>query len=416
MADRVGKLQFSPKNWQIGYYRSSHTWLLQITMWHYWFVFTFICLLNFYFYYLYKTVTYARADVRGKRAVGDRRRVAWPEVFIILLPLFWASSIIFQGFIYLRVLEHNGAYAGLSVQIFGYQWGWRYCYNESTYLKLIANPRRAGRQFFSILDNTQSDILTLNPDKDWGPVRFRYAVRAYREYVRIALWVGVEPWNLRPFPLESIASDPETKKQPSLTQKEALVTKEPRTSAEIYYMRQVLANAGVLPNPRVSSFKNQLFQTGLWLSAQGLDPNALVVDAGERKFVADPLRLLRSTNALVLPTRLTIRFMGSGQDVTHSWAVPGIGLKIDCVPGRVFYVFNIIMREGVYYGQCSELCGWNHYNMPIILYALPLDHFLIWWELELHQVLTENRAIPQHLTLDECDSVSNYSLINKKYK
>jgi cytochrome c oxidase subunit 2 len=48
------------------------------------------------------------------------------------------------------------------------------------------------------------------------------------------------------------------------------------------------------------------------------------------------------------------------------------------VPGRLFVSFIRLNREGVYYGQCSELCGWNHYNMPIVLYALVYEHFLIW--------------------------------------
>lgn len=421
MVEFIAKLQFSPRNWQIGYYRSTHTWLMQISMWNFWFFFTFTCLLNFFFFYIFKALTYSRADIRGKRSTGERRRVAWPELFIIILPLFWASSIIFQAFIYLRVLEHNGAYAGLSAQVFGYQWGWKYCYSETAYFKLIANPRRVGINRFTVITFTKDDPITLNPNKDMGPARLRYATRQYIKYIKEVMLLNRKRPHNRQIPIEPFDttidySDPETRKQPWLSQKQTFVDKSPTISAEIYYCRQLLANAGVIPNTRLNSFKNQLFQTGLWVAAQGLDPNTVVHNPITGDISVDPLRLLRSTNSLVLPTRTTIRFMGSSEDVTHSWAVPGIGLKIDCVPGRLFYVFNIIMREGVYYGQCSELCGWNHYNMPIVLYALPLEHFLVWWELELHQVLTENRNIPQYLNTDDQNSFANYSLINKKYK
>jgi len=110
---------------------------------------------------------------------------------------------------------------------------------------------------------------------------------------------------------------------------------------------------------------------------------------------SDPLRLLRSTGSLVLPTRVLIRFLGTSDDVTHSWAIPGIGLKMDCVPGRLFTVYTNISREGVYFGQCSELCGWNHYNMPISIYAIPFEHFIVWWELELHTIFIEpTKKIP----------------------
>jgi cytochrome c oxidase subunit 2 len=73
--------------------------------------------------------------------------------------------------------------------------------------------------------------------------------------------------------------------------------------------------------------------------------------------VMDPLRLLRATGTFVLPTHSTIRVLATAEDVTHSWAVPGLGIKLDCVPGRLFVSFIRLNREGVYYGQCSELCG-----------------------------------------------------------
>jgi heme/copper-type cytochrome/quinol oxidase subunit 2 len=90
----------------------------------------------------------------------------------------------------------------------------------------------------------------------------------------------------------------------------------------------------------------------------------------------DPYRLLKASGTFVLPTRSTVRLLATAEDVIHSWAIPALGLKLDCVPGRMFVSFINIIREGVYYGQCSELCGWNHYNMPIVMYALPFEHFI----------------------------------------
>jgi heme/copper-type cytochrome/quinol oxidase subunit 2 len=67
-------------------------------------------------------------------------------------------------------------------------------------------------------------------------------------------------------------------------------------------------------------------------------------------------------------------------DVVHSWFIPGLGLKMDCVPGRsthhTFYIDNI----GFYYGQCAEICGRYHHHMPIRLCALPFEHFSVWWQ------------------------------------
>jgi heme/copper-type cytochrome/quinol oxidase subunit 2 len=90
-------------------------------------------------------------------------------------------------------------------------------------------------------------------------------------------------------------------------------------------------------------------------------------------------RLLRVKRTLVLPTHINITAITNSYDVVHSWFIPGLGLKMDCVPGRsthhTFYVDN----AGFYYGQCAEICGRFHHHMPIRVCALPFEHFLIWW-------------------------------------
>ncbi|PTQ40273.1 hypothetical protein MARPO_0041s0129 [Marchantia polymorpha] len=65
-------------------------------------------------------------------------------------------------------------------------------------------------------------------------------------------------------------------------------------------------------------------------------------------------------------------------DVLHSWAVPSLGVKCDAVPGRLNHTSIFIKREGVYYGQCSELCGTNHAFMPIVVEAVSLDDYVSW--------------------------------------
>lgn len=73
---------------------------------------------------------------------------------------------------------------------------------------------------------------------------------------------------------------------------------------------------------------------------------------------------------LVLPIDTSIRLLVSSMDVIHSFAVPALGLKIDAIPGRLNSIGFLIDRPGIYYGQCSELCGILHGFMPIALLAL----------------------------------------------
>ena len=90
------------------------------------------------------------------------------------------------------------------------------------------------------------------------------------------------------------------------------------------------------------------------------------------------LRLLEVDNRVVLPVNTHIRVVITAADVLHSWAVPSLGVKCDAVPGRLNQVPLYIAREGVFYGQCSELCGVNHGFMPIVVEAVPLENYVDW--------------------------------------
>jgi len=87
-------------------------------------------------------------------------------------------------------------------------------------------------------------------------------------------------------------------------------------------------------------------------------------------------RLLDVDNRVVVPVDTHIRFIVTGQDVIHDFACPSLGLKIDAVPGRLNQTSVLIQREGVYYGQCSEICGVYHGFMPIAIEAVSLEKYL----------------------------------------
>jgi heme/copper-type cytochrome/quinol oxidase subunit 2 len=90
-------------------------------------------------------------------------------------------------------------------------------------------------------------------------------------------------------------------------------------------------------------------------------------------------RLLRSRRVLVLPAHVNITVITNSFDVVHSWHIPGLGLKMDCLPGRATHHTMYIDNVGLYYGQCAEICGRYHHHMPIRVCALPFEHFLVWW-------------------------------------
>jgi len=90
------------------------------------------------------------------------------------------------------------------------------------------------------------------------------------------------------------------------------------------------------------------------------------------------LRLLEVDNRVVLPISTHIRVIISAADVLHSWAIPSLGVKCDAVPGRLNQTSIYLNREGVFFGQCSELCGANHGFMPIVVEGVKVEDYINW--------------------------------------
>nr|YP_010390415.1 cytochrome c oxidase subunit II [Amazona auropalliata]YP_010937432.1 cytochrome c oxidase subunit II [Amazona leucocephala]UPW99612.1 cytochrome c oxidase subunit II [Amazona auropalliata]WKW95441.1 cytochrome c oxidase subunit II [Amazona leucocephala] len=89
-------------------------------------------------------------------------------------------------------------------------------------------------------------------------------------------------------------------------------------------------------------------------------------------------RLLEVDHRIIIPMESPIRMIITADDVLHSWAVPTLGVKTDAIPGRLNQTSFIATRPGIFYGQCSEICGANHSFMPIVVESVPLTHFETW--------------------------------------
>nr|YP_010983064.1 cytochrome c oxidase subunit II [Rhipicephalus pumilio]WOH23048.1 cytochrome c oxidase subunit II [Rhipicephalus pumilio] len=96
----------------------------------------------------------------------------------------------------------------------------------------------------------------------------------------------------------------------------------------------------------------------------------------EMEMMKNSFRLLDTDNNLVVPINTNIKYLISSMDVIHSWTIPSLGIKMDAVPGRLNQSFSISSRPGLYYGQCSEICGANHSFMPISLEITSMKNFI----------------------------------------
>ncbi len=110
--------------------------------------------------------------------------------------------------------------------------------------------------------------------------------------------------------------------------------------------------------------------------SRGLEFDAYIV--ATRELGKNGFRLLDVDNRAVLPVHTQVRILISSADVLHSWTVPSLGVKADAVPGRLNQVKFISQRPGLYFGQCSEICGANHRFIPIVVERVNLRTFSNW--------------------------------------
>lgn len=127
----------------------------------------------------------------------------------------------------------------------------------------------------------------------------------------------------------------------------------------------------------VKATGNQWFWTYSYPDNGGIEVISNMLPDDEAVKRGEPAKLA-ADNRLVLPVGEPIRLQTTGADVIHSFAVPSLWFKLDAVPGRVNEKVLFIEKPGVYYGQCSELCGARHGFMPIAVEALPRDKFNAW--------------------------------------
>jgi len=114
---------------------------------------------------------------------------------------------------------------------------------------------------------------------------------------------------------------------------------------------------------------------------EGLNFDSYMI--AEEDLVLGSFRLLEVDNRVVLPINTHVRILVTAADVLHSWAIPSFGIKVDACPGRLNQTSLFIKRPGVFYGQCSEICGTNHGFMPIAVEAVSLKDYTIWLESKL---------------------------------
>jgi len=146
----------------------------------------------------------------------------------------------------------------------------------------------------------------------------------------------------------------------------------------LFYQLNIPAMSAEAGDVTIKATGKQWFWTYSYPDHGGFEFDSLMVrDPAQLK--GRP-RLLAVDNELVVPVNKNVRVITTGADVIHAFAVPSFGIKIDSIPGRANETWFRATREGIYYGQCSELCGKDHAYMPIAVRVVSEDEFKKWVE------------------------------------
>ena len=146
------------------------------------------------------------------------------------------------------------------------------------------------------------------------------------------------------------------------------------------YLGASIYNFGAVDIPApaltVKATGNQWFWTYEYPDLKKHYDSNILSEADDKK--TNQPRLLGVDNALVVPVGATVRVQVTGADVIHSFSVPSFGVKIDAVPGRLNETWFNVRKTGIYYGQCSQLCGKDHAFMPIAVRVVTAEQYDAW--------------------------------------
>lgn len=132
------------------------------------------------------------------------------------------------------------------------------------------------------------------------------------------------------------------------------------------------------PDLRIKAIGHQWYWSYVYPDHGGFTFDAIMKDEADLE-PGEP-RLLATDNYVVVPVKKKVLVQVTSEDVLHAWAVPAFGVKVDAIPGRLTQLWFEVEEPGVYYGQCSELCGVNHGFMPIAIRAVTQEEFDAWVE------------------------------------
>ena len=352
----------------------------------------------------------------------------WGDVVASLFPVFWCSNILVNSIFLIRTIEKQTETGVFVIRVRGKQWYWVY--------KMSVNFKKHTNNVNLVIGrgnkiNATYGLYTQHPDNyaipssRWGKKIKKYMIinkkiqnksifitkKAYNTPHILMMYNKLGPLDVHKFVLDLKIN--QFKTRVGLTQ---------LSKHDKYYLRKskrklLLHKAYKCSNNKLFNldfetyhgyrYYNRFFYSiqqqpkKVWKSLKTnnivhfntessydllnrrkvtLNKIKPINNKKTKKFIRR-LRMISTHNTLILPTKVNITLITNSFDVVHSWFIPGLGVKFDCVPGRSTHYSIRIKKPGIYYGHCAEVCGRFHHHMPIKVIAVPLHHFSYYYNM-----------------------------------
>ena len=422
-------------NFNFGFSTSKSEILLHLSQWQYWWWFWFSLVWSMYFFFIIRVSHKRVLHFNPILNTSIRGHGKWGDFLVALIPLSWCGNILINSNFILRMIEWQNEGSLFTLRVQGKQWYWVYKLDSGVYSQLTSQvinvgsgSWRASPATTTTANASVNELLNLGTQNEFlsaytkllaeaqlskdvvesSIVNYNYVYASGDSSVVNANNVLHIPTldDTTNFAANLIqgrkAHSFELMRTPLNLEVLDLLTAD-KLSVNVLIKPIFLQNFSSVEEKQVDTELFWGFRQKKYKRLSSFNPNKSILinrqlvstrqlirnlyssvkfsrNRGELVPTTLARRLLRTKRTLVLPAHTNITVITNSYDVVHSWFIPGLGIKLDCVPGRsthhTFYIDNV----GFYYGQCAEICGRYHHHMPIRLCALPMEQFIVWWQ------------------------------------
>jgi len=443
-------------NYTFGFPTNRSSVTLHLTHWQYWFWFWFTWFLGLYYLIFINFFLKRPFKIYPKINTSFRSHGKWGDLLVMVVPVSWCLNILTNSNFILRLVEWQSESSVFNLRVRAKQWYWVYKFDILNIYNIPQTVKQIGHNnWYSFTNNTDTFVYdvfrlqnkfetqktfwkdtyklvdtrngagflnsvrlaptlsnsSLSEDLGFdlnGGVSFsgifkkntpnylyQSTLSSYKVESYINVFSGVQSDSSNTFVTTYDNLDP--------AHKSSTIKLNYRLEKNKYLLNNVSKNINDLKKNHQNSFliiKQKRFvykpQYHVYVAAKK-NLNELGTFFGKYsknlyKHYIYNKRMLRTTKMVVLPTNVNIAVITNSFDVIHSWFIPGLGFKLDCVPGRSTHHTLHILNPGFYYGQCAEVCGRYHHHMPVRICAINYPHFLFWWN---------NRGLAQFIELKD---------------